>query len=175
MSRLMELPAEMIVRITSGLDSRDLSSLSRSLPELGWLRPDTISYYIPRRNFGENMSVVIMRRMELSLPIVEVRVVIAWWRTHIDNFRLRVILTTVFEDESMELTVVDAPEEDTDSEVVLRVGNRREVRDIVMVEGWGCQEVEVTVVASLDPLRVVRSSIPRLARQLGGRAYFGVL
>ena len=41
--------------------------------------------------------------------------------------------------------------------------------------GWGCQEVEVTVVASLDPLRVVRSSIPRLARQLGGRAYFGVL
>ena len=185
MSRLMELPKEVIARITSGLDSRDLSSLSRSLPELGWLRPDTISYYIPRRNLlRRRRNVFIMRRMELSLPIVEVRVVIAWRRTHIDNFRLRVILTTMFEDGSRELTELTAPEEDTDSEVVLRVGNRREVRDIVMTGwagellwelGWWCQEVEVTVVASLDPLRVVRSSIPRLARQLGGRAYFGVL
>ena len=35
--------------------------------------------------------------------------------------------------------------------------------------------VEVTVVSSVDPLRAVRSSIPRLARQLGGQAYFGAL
>ena len=122
MSSIMELPKEVIARITSGLDSRDLSSLSRSLPELGWLRPDTISYYIPRRNLlRRRRNVFIMRRMELSLPIVEVRVVIAWRRTHIANFRLRVNLTTMFEDGSRQLTVVDAPEEDTDSEVVLRL------------------------------------------------------
>ena len=35
--------------------------------------------------------------------------------------------------------------------------------------------VEVTVVASLDSNRAVRSSIPRMARQLGGQAYFGAL
>ena len=174
MSRIVELPEELTVVAASHLDSRDLASLSRSLPGLSWLRPDTITYTIPRR-IG---VIFIMRRMELAFPIVEVRLVVAWRRSHLATMAAepsKVTMITLSEDGLVGFTRAEVPEEDTASEVVLRVGDRREVGVIIMSPSGNVQEVEVTVVASLDPLRAVRSPIPRVARKLGDQAYFGAL
>ena len=67
MSRIVELPEELIVMAASNLDSRDLTSLSKSLPELRWLRPGTISYTIPRRNF-ERPGVIYIMRSNGAMP-----------------------------------------------------------------------------------------------------------
>ena len=238
MSIMMKLPGEMVAEVSSSLDCRDLTSLSAALPELRWLRPDYYTFTVtPWGAVGAgratrtaraasfrgvlgfwnwNSRAAIMQNVELTFPVVEVRVAVTWRRSKVSkmhiflpracytvfflavfvarktliNYELlgfwtpcRICLlpaflymTTISEAGAYSYTEAKvAMVEGKAREVVFVVGNQREIAILGISAPANVQEVEVTVVASMDPHRAVRSSIPRLARQLGGQAYFGAL
>ena len=105
MSMMMKLPDEMVVEVSSSLDCRDLTSLSAALPELRWLRPDYYTFTVtPRSAVGAgratrtardasfrgnwNSRAAIMQNVELTFPVVEVRVAVTWRRSIVSKMHI---------------------------------------------------------------------------------------